>query len=101
MCLYGEDMIMIRLAALRLNLTVSAFIRLALELYLQQLEMEIHSNNAVTELEYFWRGIKRWLTLPLTVLNEDNIPMMYRYLFSGFPPEMWWGSLAEHTFAAA
>jgi hypothetical protein len=34
MCLYGDDEKLIRVAAMDLGITMSAFIRLALELYL-------------------------------------------------------------------
>ena len=90
-CFYGQDVILVRLAALRLGVTVSGFIRLALELYLPRLELEFHNRKAVGPTAFFWLGIKRWLCIPLTAVNTLGLPTMRRFLFSGFPPDMWWG----------
>lgn len=89
-CFYGQDIILVRMAALRLGITVSGFIRLALELYLPRLELEIHSQKGVSAEALFWLGIKRWLCIPLTAINTLGLPTMRRFLFSGFPPETWW-----------
>jgi len=90
-CFYGEDLKLIRIAAIELGVTVSAFIRLSLKMYLAQLEMEIQNGCQIGEREFFWGSIKRWLVVPLTEVNMFNLPTMRRYLFSGFPPQLWWG----------
>jgi predicted DNA-binding ribbon-helix-helix protein len=90
-CFYGEDLKLIRIAAIELGVTVSAFIRLSLKMYLAQLEMEIHNGCQIGEREFFWGSIKRWLVVPLNEVNMFNLPTMRRYLFSGFPPQLWWG----------
>lgn len=86
-CLYGEDALLLRLAALRLRISVSAFIRLALRMYLQRLAMENHSKKAVSNELLYWLGIKRWYKIPLTVLTA---PLSQRFLFLSFPPEYRW-----------
>lgn len=47
MCLYGEDEKIIRLAAIELGLTLTAFVRLAIELYLATLAMEKQDRKSV------------------------------------------------------
>jgi len=58
LCLYGEDEKLIRVAAMDLGLTVAGFIRLALELYLDALAMEKHSNPIVTNEALTWEAIR-------------------------------------------
>lgn len=89
-CFYGEDVKLVRLAALNWGISVSALIRLALWIYLPCLVMAIHNKHYVSPNELFWRGIKRWLVIPLKSLNTCNLPTERRYLFSGFPPTHWW-----------
>ena len=86
-CLYGEDAVLLRLAALRLRISVSAFIRLALRMYLRRLAMENHSKRVVSEEALYWLGIKRWYQIPLTAYTT---PLSQRYLFLSFPPELRW-----------
>lgn len=86
-CLYGDDALLLRLAALRLRISVSAFIRLALRLYLNSIAMENQSKRKVTDDMLYWLGIKRWCRIPL---EATAIPIRRRYLFLSFPPEWRW-----------
>lgn len=89
-CFYGEDVKHVRLAALEMQISVSAFIRLALWLYLPRVAMDIHSEKGINPYDFFWRGIKRWYVMPHLAINELGLPTLRRYLFSGFPPQLWW-----------
>lgn len=88
-CLYGEDVVMLRLAAIRLKISVSALIRLALALYLPRLAMENRSNRVSPE-ELFVLGIKRWLRIEQTELHWHGIPAIHQSTFSMFLPWQWW-----------
>ncbi len=99
-CFYGEDIRLVRLAALEMGISVSMFIRLAVSLFLPRLEMEIHSSKAVTAYELFWRGIKRWLRVELIKINNLGLPTYRHFTFSSFPPGNWWGrGLSDHSVA--
>ena len=89
-CLYGEDVVLLKLAAIRLGITVSALIRLALVLYLPCLAMENHSKEIVDEQELFLRGIKRWMRIELTELHAFGQPAIHQFTFSMFLPWQWW-----------
>lgn len=89
-CLYGEDVKLLRLAAMQLNLTVSAFIRLALWLYLPRLAMEKHSSRFVSREKLFLLGTKRWMLIPYAALNLEGNPALRRFAFASFPPWFWW-----------
>ncbi|AFM11927.1 hypothetical protein [Turneriella parva] len=89
-CLYGEDEVLIRMAAMRLGITVSAFIRLALWLYLPRIAMEKHSLRSVSDYALFWRGIKRWAQIRCSAMNTLGIPTLRTYTFSNFKPQEWW-----------
>ncbi len=93
-CFYGEDVLLVRMAAMRLGITVSAFIRLALKLYLRHFAAEFHSKQPrvqITREMIFWRGIKRWISIAVTAVNEFSIPSVRNYTFLSFPPEERWG----------
>ncbi|GAB4434038.1 MAG: hypothetical protein OHK0011_17150 [Turneriella sp.] len=89
-CLYGEDVRLVRLAALELGVTVSAFIRLALRFYLRYFAMEKHSPRYPTDNLLFWRGIKRWAQIQQHARNHLTLPATRRYLYLSFPPTAWW-----------
>lgn len=93
-CFYGEDVKLVRLAAMEMGVSVSMFIRLALVLYLPRFEMEIHSRKAVTPAELFWRGIKRWIEIAQLKINNFSMPTYRHFTFSSFPPDNWWGHFA-------
>ena len=95
LCLYGEDVKLLRFAAWTLGISVSAFVRLCLWLYLPRIAMETHSKRRVTAAELFLLGTKRWLCIPMQALNHFGIPHLRQQLFSSFLPWQWWppGSL--------
>ena len=90
-CLYGEDARLLRLAALQMGISVSAFIRLALRLNLTKLAVEFHIRGEKFEELIFWKGIKRWIAIPLTALNHLSLPTLRQFTFQSFPPEQRWG----------
>lgn len=90
-CFYGEDLKLVRIMALELGLTVSAFIRLALRMYLRLLAMEKHSKRYVDDQQLFWRAIKIWLQILFCPQTEDRCPLFLRHLPLSFPPEWRWG----------
>ena len=94
LCLYGEDVKLIRLAAMTLGISVTAFVRLCLWLYLPRIAMEIHSKRSVSEIELFLLGTKRWLSIPFQALNRYGIPHLRQQLFSNFLPWHWWASVS-------
>jgi hypothetical protein len=89
-CLYGDDEVLIRIAAMRLGITVSALIRLALWLYLPRIAMEKHSSKSVSDYAFFWRGIKRWAHIRCNAINTLGIPTLRTFTFSNFAPHAWW-----------
>ncbi|MFO1470726.1 MAG: hypothetical protein U1F27_06820 [Turneriella sp.] len=90
LCLYGEDVKLLRLAAMRLNLTVSAFIRLALWLYLPRLETQNNTTRFISPEILFLLGTKRWMIIPLAALNNEGNPAIRQFGFASFPPWFWW-----------
>ncbi len=89
-CFYGQDIRLIKLAALALDISVSEFIRIALLLYLPKLVMDNHNRRHISDAELLWLGIKRWLNIPISALNNAQQPHIRRFLFSAFPPAHWW-----------
>lgn len=89
-CFYGEDMLLVRMAALRLGVTVSAFIRLALHIYLRYFATDFHSCRRVTAEMLFWKGIKRWRSIPITAINELSLPAIRSFAFISFLPHERW-----------
>ncbi len=90
-CLYGEDARLLRLAALQMGISVAAFIRLALRLNLARVAMEFHSKGSRLKELIFWKGIKRWVAIPLAAHNHLSIPTLRQFTFQSFPPEQRWG----------
>jgi hypothetical protein len=76
---------------MELGISVSTLIRIALRLYLRHLAAEIHGRRYVSEACMFWRGIKRWIAIPLTALNDLTLPILRSFTFQSFPPELRWG----------
>jgi hypothetical protein len=74
MCLYGDDEKLIRLAAMELGLTLTAFVRLALELYLDVLAMEKRSQQLVTNTNLTWEGIRFTETIQIFATNGGGWP---------------------------
>ncbi len=94
LCLYGEDVKLIRIAALTLGISVTAFIRISLWLFLPRVAMENHSNRLISADELFRLGTKRWLKIPFQALNRFGIPHLRQQLFSNFLPWHWWAPAA-------
>lgn len=69
----------------------SAFIRLALRLYLRLFAMEKQNKRYIDEVILFWRAIKIWLELRFCPQNENHSPLLLRHLPLSFPPEWRWG----------
>ncbi len=90
LCLYGEDVVQLRLAAMQLRITVSALVRLALKLYLPRLAMEIHSRKYVSDEKLFWHGTKFWQKIHFRALHHNRQPMITQQLFQSFLPWHWW-----------
>ncbi len=90
-CLYGEDVKMIRLAAMELKVTVSRLIRMALRLYLRHLVMEKQNCSRVSDEALFWLAIKRANRLLLIPQNFHGTLSSRHYYLQLFPPQMRWG----------
>lgn len=89
-CFYGEDIRLVRLAAMTLGISVSAFVRLSLFLFLPRLALEIHSRKSVSAKELFLLGTKRWQQVHHAALNNFQTPHMRQFSFSNFFPWQWW-----------
>ncbi|MBV6493373.1 MAG: hypothetical protein LDLANPLL_01389 [Turneriella sp.] len=90
MCLYGEDEMLVRLAAMQLKITMSAFIRLALELFLQQLAMEKHSYSAITDEQLKWQAIRFIKSATTQVQNLHTRPHIHRFKWRNFAMITYW-----------
>ncbi len=90
MCLYGEDEMLIRLAAMRLRITMSAFIRLALELFLERLAMEKQSSRFITNENLKWQSIR---FIEKVVTHTQNLfarPDTHRFSWLNFAACTYW-----------
>ncbi|HRP70679.1 MAG TPA: hypothetical protein PLY93_14225 [Turneriella sp.] len=90
MCLYGEDEMLIRLAVMRLSITMSAFIRLALELFLPRLAMEKHGYSFITDEQLKWQAIRFVEKFTLTTQNIDSRPYTHRFNWLAFALSTYW-----------
>ncbi len=90
MCLYGEDEKIIRLAAMELGLTITAFVRLAIELYLVTLAMEKHSWHFVTNAELTWEGIRFTESIEIFAVNARARPFYRNLSCAYFAIESYW-----------
>ena len=89
LCLYGEDEKLIRVAAMDLGITVTAFVRLALELYLESLAMEKRSHRFVTDEALTWEGIRLIEEIQIFAENTSLWPLQrslncFRFAFEGY-----------------
>ncbi len=89
-CFYGDDLVLVKLAAMRLHVTVSALVRIALFIFLPRLAAEIHSRHCVTEENFRLYSIKRWMRIVPSALNLKRVPMLRGFAFASFPPWFWW-----------
>lgn len=90
MCLYGEDEKLIRLAAMDLGLTMSAFIRLAIELYLQRLAMENPNYRFVTSAELTSEGIRFTEIVQIFAVNGGPWPFLRNLSCIRFEIDSYW-----------
>jgi hypothetical protein len=90
MCLYGEDEKLIRLAAIELGLTLTAFVRLAIELYLRTLAMEKHSKNFVSGQDLKWEGIRLTQEIQIFAANVGGWPLLRDLSCIPFDMESYW-----------
>jgi len=72
MCLYGDDEKLIRVAAMDWGMTLSAFVRLALELYLSLLAMEKQSRQYCSDADLTESAIR--LVQTITILASQAGP---------------------------
>jgi hypothetical protein len=90
MCLYGEDEKLIRLAAMELGITLTAFVRLALELYLDALAMEKRSQRPVTNDDLTWEGIRFTETVQIFAANGGGWPFSRDLSCTRFDIDGYW-----------
>ena len=90
MCLYGEDEKIIRLAALELGLTLTGFIRLAIELYLGTLAMENHSRRKITDQMLTAAAIRFTEKVQIFAANGGGWPFLRELSCQRFDPESYW-----------
>ncbi len=89
-CLYGQDADLLRLAAMRLGVSVSCLIRLSLRLFLRHFDMESHSHRKPNHAVLFWYGIKRAFELITRVETCLKTFCSTIYYVQSFPPERRW-----------
>lgn len=90
MCLYGEDEKLVRLASMQLRVTMSAFIRLALELFLERLAMEKQSLRFISDENLKWQAIR---FIEKAVTHTQNIfsrPDTHRFRWLNFAACTYW-----------
>jgi len=92
MCLYGEDEKLIRLAAMDMGLTMTAFVRLAIELYLPMLgrAMENRSRRYASDHQLKTDGIRFVEKLQIFALNGAGWPLLREITCIPFEPESYW-----------
>jgi hypothetical protein len=90
MCLYGDDEKIIRLAAIELGLTITAFVRLAIELYLPTLAMEKRNQRLVTDAELTWEGIRFTESVQIFAVNGGSRPFYRNLSCENFDIESYW-----------
>lgn len=100
LCLYGEDDLLLRLAARRLGITVSMLIRLALYRYLRILE----KIEAVPAWRFFWFGIKLNRNIVIKYLRNERHIVKDFLISKKFNYEDYWdipdGPLPRFFFTA-
>lgn len=90
MCLYGDDEKIIRLAAMELGLTLTAFVRLAIELYLDTLAMVKRSQRPVTDEDLTMEGIRFTETLQIFATNSGGWPFLRELSCIRFDIDSYW-----------
>jgi hypothetical protein len=90
LCLYGEDEKLIRLAALDLGITLTAFVRLALALYLENLAMEKRSHRFVTDERLKWEAIRFIEKIHIFATDHSGYPLLRDMTCIGFALATYW-----------
>jgi hypothetical protein len=90
MCLYGDDEKLIRVAAMDLGITMSAFVRLALELYLDMLAMEKQSKPYVTDAHLTENAIRLVQTITILTSRAGPFPNLWELNCWHWDLESYW-----------
>jgi hypothetical protein len=90
MCLYGDDEKLIRVAAMDLGITLSAFVRLALELYLNFLAMEKHSKWYVTDAHLVENSIRLVEQMTIFASKAGPFPLLHELHSWHWELESYW-----------
>lgn len=90
LCLYGADEKLIRLAAMELGLTMTALVRLALQLFLPTLAMEKHSQRPVARFDFTWQAIRITEQVQVFAVNGGGRPFYRHITFENFDPGSYW-----------
>jgi hypothetical protein len=90
LCLYGDDEKLIRVAAMDLGITMSAFIRLALELYLHLLAMEKHSKWYVTDAHLVENSIRLVEHMTIFASKAGPFPLLHELNSWHWELESYW-----------
>jgi hypothetical protein len=90
LCLYGDDEKLIRVAAMDLGITMSAFIRLAVQLYLHLLAMEKHSKWYVTDAHLVENAIRLVQQMTIFASKVDPFPLLHELHYWRWEPDSYW-----------
>jgi hypothetical protein len=90
MCLYGNDEKLIRVAAMDLGITLSAFVRLAVELYLHLLAMEKHSKWYVTDAHLVENSIRLVQHMTIFASKAGPFPLLHELHSWHWELESYW-----------
>ncbi|GAB4427146.1 MAG: hypothetical protein OHK0011_08960 [Turneriella sp.] len=90
LCLYGDDEKLIRLAAMDLGITMSAFVRIAIEMYLPTLAMEKRSRHFVTNATLTAEGIRFIESIQIFAENGGPWPFFRTLTCLPFAIESYW-----------
>jgi hypothetical protein len=90
MCLYGDDEKLIRVAAMDLGITLSAFVRLALEHYLHLLAMEKHSRWCVTDVYLVENAIRLVQHMTVFASKTGPFPLLHELHSWHWELESYW-----------
>lgn len=89
-CLYGEDEKLIRLAAMDLGITLTGFVRLAIELYLPLLAMEKRSRRIIDDVDLTWEGIRFIESMQIFGVNGGPWPVARDLSCHRFDIDSYW-----------
>ena len=90
MCLYGDDEKIIRLAAMDMGMSITAFVRLAIELYLPSLAMEKRSKRFVSDRDLTAEGIRFIEVIQIFAENGGPFPILRTLHCTRYDLESYW-----------